>query len=274
MSLYNNDKPMVQIPPPSIGLIPTQPSPELTKDIAKGQNNDTNKDSIIDTKKNPVSEYIKFSFMITNILLLTTATLTLIEALRTNIPSVRHVLNLETCISLVAGYFYSVFLAQIQESEKQDKPINWADITKTRYVDWSITTPLMLIALCVVLSMESKTPVKLHTLLQVIGLNYAMLFTGFMGEMGVLTKSLACFVGFIPFCIMFYLVFIHFVRNNASFSNSFLYYFYLVIWSLYGVVYMLPENIKNITMNILDCIAKCLIGNGLFIYYSGIIKGW
>lgn len=270
MSLYNNDKSMVQIPPPSIGLIPTQPSPVLTKDIAKSGNADT--ETII--KKNPVSDYVKFSFMITNVLLLTTATLTLIEALRTNIPSVRHVLNLETCISLVAGYFYSVFLTQIQDSEKQDKPINWSDISKTRYVDWSITTPLMLIALCVVLSIESKTPVKLHTILQVVGLNYLMLFTGFMGEMGVLNKSLACFIGFIPFCILFYLIFKHFVRNHSSFSNSFLYYFYLIIWSLYGVVYMLPESIKNVTTNILDCIAKCLIGNGLFIYYSGIIKGW
>jgi bacteriorhodopsin len=212
--------------------------------------------------------------MITNILLLTTATLTLIEALRTTVPCVRHVLNLETCISLVAGYFYSVFLAQIQDIEKQDKPIDWSDITKTRYVDWSITTPLMLVTLCLVLSMESKTKIQLHTILQIIGLNYLMLITGFMGEMGNLSRPLACFIGFIPFVAMFYLIFVNFVKGRSSFSNAFLYYFYLIIWSLYGVVYMLPEETKNICSNILDCIAKCLIGNGLFIYYSGIIKGW
>ena len=57
--------------------------------------------------KNP---YIKFSFMITYILLLTTATITFIEALRTNNPTIRHIFNLETCISLVASYFYLLFL--------------------------------------------------------------------------------------------------------------------------------------------------------------------
>jgi hypothetical protein len=61
-------------------------------------------------KKNPVQYYVKFSFAISYVLLLTTGTITFIEALRTQIPQVRHVMNLETCISLVAGYFYSVFV--------------------------------------------------------------------------------------------------------------------------------------------------------------------
>ena len=79
--------------------------------------------------KNPVNYYVKFSFIITYILLLTTATITFIEAMRTNVPTVRHVLNLETCISVVAGYFYSVFVEKIEEYGKADIPINWADIT-------------------------------------------------------------------------------------------------------------------------------------------------
>uniref|UniRef100_A0A6C0D277 Uncharacterized protein n=1 Tax=viral metagenome TaxID=1070528 RepID=A0A6C0D277_9ZZZZ len=268
---YNNDTKTI-ITPVGLTVAPTvtvaaQPtSVEPTKNIGK--------ETPADKRQNPINYYVKFSFMITYILLLTTATLTFIEAMRTKIPSVRHILNLETCISVVAGYFYSVFLAQIQDYEKQDKPVDWADISRTRYVDWSITTPLMLITLCVVLSVESKKSVNLHTILQIIGLNYIMLFIGFMGEMGNLTKWTACLTGFIPFTVMFYLVYTRFVKGHTSFSNSFLYYFYLIIWSLYGVVYMLPDNIKNIAMNVLDCIAKCLIGNGLFIYYSGIIKGW
>jgi hypothetical protein len=46
-----------------------------------------------------------FSFTLTYILLLTTGTVTLIEALRTKIPLVRHIFNLETVISIIAGYF-------------------------------------------------------------------------------------------------------------------------------------------------------------------------
>ena len=37
-----------------------------------------------------------FSFTLTYILLITTGTITLIEALRTKIPLVRHIFNLET----------------------------------------------------------------------------------------------------------------------------------------------------------------------------------
>ena len=35
----------------------------------------------------------------------TTATITFIEAMRTKVPKIRHMLNLETCISVVAAYF-------------------------------------------------------------------------------------------------------------------------------------------------------------------------
>ena len=119
-------------------------------------------DSDNNKKINPVKPYVKFTFMITYILLLTTATLTFIEALRTTIPHARHVLNIETCISLVAGYFYGLFITQLDDSEKNDIPIDWEKITKTRYVDWCITTPLMLLVLCIVLSYHSKIRIHLY----------------------------------------------------------------------------------------------------------------
>ena len=53
---------------------------------------------------------VKMTFYITYVLLITTGTITLIEALRNNQPAVRHVMNLETCISIIAGYFYSQFI--------------------------------------------------------------------------------------------------------------------------------------------------------------------
>jgi hypothetical protein len=224
--------------------------------------------------KNPVNFYVKYSFMITYILLLTTATLTFIEAICTTNHNVRNILNIETCISLIASYFYSIFLAQIQDFDKNNKPLDWKEITKTRYIDWSITTPLMLLTLCLVLSVETKFHVKFHIILMVVMLNYLMLFIGFLGEEGKINRPLACILGFIPFFLMFYLIYHVYLNNNKNKSGRLLYYLYLVIWSFYGIVFLLPENIKNIGMNILDCIAKCLIGNGLFIYYAGIIKEW
>jgi bacteriorhodopsin len=249
-----------------IPLVPTPPSSVPTKNL-KVEPPSTETDS---NKK----YYVKFSFMITYILLLTTATLTFIEAMRTDKPFIRHVLNLETCISIVAGYFYSVFLGQLENAEKkgQDQSELWGDISKTRYVDWSITTPLMLLALCVVLSNNSNTVIRLPVFLAIAALNYLMLFIGFLGEFNFLPMISATLLGFVPFLFMFYVIYINFVAPKYNFANSVLYGIYAIVWGLYGLAYMMDSYAKNISYNILDSIAKCLIGNALFIYYANIIK--
>jgi len=219
-----------------------------------------------------VSPSIRFSFTITYILLLTTATITFIEAIRTNNPTVRHVLNLETCISIVAGYFYSTFTAKITEYEKSNLPINWKEIMETRYIDWSITTPIMLLALCVVLSSEIRLVVHLPIITIIIALNYAMLYAGYLGETSVLDRTTANIIGFLPFVAMFGIIYSKYVAPKYNLANYVLFYLYLVIWSLYGVVYFLQEESKNVAMNILDLFAKCLVGLGLWVYYVHIIR--
>jgi bacteriorhodopsin len=223
-------------------------------------------------KENPVRYYVKFSFVITYILLLTTATITFIEAMRTPNPFVRHVLNLETCISVVAGYFYSVFVSQIENFSNKGIEIDWADISKTRYIDWCITTPMMLLALCLVLAQNAKKSVTLSVIGSIVLLNYAMLYIGYAGENKMMTRSLAQILGFIPFVIMFSIIFLQYVKSSGSSSNYFLYAVYFIVWSLYGFVYMLGEEYKNITMNVLDFTAKCFIGLSLWAYYTKIIK--
>jgi bacteriorhodopsin len=232
---------------------------------------DTPKDKQ-EKKVNPVQYYVKFSFMITYVLLMTTATITFIEAIRTPVPEVRHVLNLETCISVVAGYFYSIFVGKIEEYGKADKVIDWADITQTRYIDWAITTPMMLLTLCIVLGMNTKTRIDITTMLSVIVLNYFMLYVGYLGESKKMDRFTAMIVGFIAFIGMFGMIFIKFVSPKYVFDNYLLYGMYLSVWSVYGIAYMFNEEYKNITMNILDCTAKCLIGLGLWIYYTKLIK--
>jgi bacteriorhodopsin len=222
-------------------------------------------------RKNPVQHYVKFSFVLTYILLLTTGTITFIEAIRTQIPAVRHIMNLETAISVIAGYFYSVFVAQIDKFNQEDKPIEWKDITKTRYVDWAITTPLMLVVLCSVLGLNTNVKVKGLTILSIIALNYLMLYTGYLGEVGQMGRLASMIVGFIPFVILFSIVFTVFILPKYVYANYVLFSVFVSIWALYGVVYMLSEEYKNIAMNILDCIAKCFVGIGLWMYYTKII---
>lgn len=219
-----------------------------------------------------ISTPIRFSFNITYILLLTTATITFIEAIRTNNPIVRHILNLETCVSIIAGYFYSTFINKIAEYDKNNNTINWTEITETRYMDWSITTPIMLLVLCVVLSNEIHTHVHLPIMLLIIVLNYAMLCAGYLGEINILDRTTSNILGFIPFFAMFGIIYWKYVKPKYNLVNRALFSFFFLVWSMYGVVYFLEEEMKNIAINILDLFAKCLIGLGLWVYYVHIIK--
>jgi bacteriorhodopsin len=227
--------------------------------------------SKIEKHVNPVQYYVKFSFSITYIFLLTTATITFIEAMRTQTPMVRHVLNLETAISVIAGYFYSTFLEKISAYEKDDKMVDWADMTATRYIDWSMTTPLMLLVLCLALAQNIGKSVTLKVIMGVIVLNYIMLYLGHLGETKQMDRMSAMIFGFVAFFGMFYLIYTNYVAPKYVKSNYILYGFFFVVWALYGVVYMLNEEYKNIAMNVLDCIAKCFVGLGLWAYFSKIV---
>jgi len=211
---------------------------------------------------------VPFSFNVTYILLLTTATITFIEALRTKLPIVQHIMNLETCISLVGGYFYSVF----QEKIKKWKEMNWKEITTLRYLDWAITTPMMLLVLSLVLSFQSKTKIKFHWYALTVFFNYVMLYAGYLGETGQLDRILALIIGFVAFFMTFGCIFLNYVLPKPSFDNLILFGMYFIIWSMYGVAYQLDEPTKNNFMNYLDLTSKCLIGIGLWVYYVKIIR--
>jgi bacteriorhodopsin len=260
------------VPPNPITTMSNIHSPPKPGETPPPQN------TIVDIEKKPkvvenkVQYYVKFSFTITYILLLTTATITVIEALRTRQPVVRHVLNLETCISVVAGYFYSIFVAQIDKYNFEQKEIDWSEISKTRYIDWTITTPMMLLALCVVLGNESRQPVHISAIAVIVALNYAMLYLGYLGEIQYISRWASMSGGFVFFLGMFGIIFMKFVMPRYTIANAILFGLYFSIWSLYGVVYMFGESYKNISMNILDLIAKCLIGLGLWAYYTKIIR--
>ena len=216
-------------------------------------------------------KYLYYSFSITYILLLTTATITFIEAIRTNIPTIRHIFNMETTISLIAGYFYSLFLFKIDEYDKNNAPINWSDITNLRYIDWSITTPFMLLALCVVLSFNIKKTVSVSVIFSVVLLNYIMLYVGYLGEINTITRMNGMAIGFLAFFAMFFIIFLNFVKPKYLLINYVLFWLYLSVWSIYGIVYMFDDYTKNTITNILDCISKCIVGILLWVYYTKLV---
>jgi hypothetical protein len=79
---------------------------------------------------------------------------------------------------------------------------------------------------------------------------------------------LSIFLGFIPFLIYYYMIYVNYLANQP---NGYIYFWsFFVIWSLYGLAAALPYYIKNACYNILDLFAKNLVG--LFLSYIIIFK--
>lgn len=213
-------------------------------------------------------ETVKFTFYFTYTLLFTTGTITLIEALSTSNPVVRHVMNLETCISIIAGYFYSQFLDKVKNV---NGVIDYKDINDTRYNDWFITTPLMILALMISLSYNNKNVVHFTTYIVAVLLNFGMLYSGYLGDKKTISKLSGCIIGFVFFVALFALIYFNFIKGSSTLFNFILFGIYVFIWSLYGFVYLLDEENKNIVYNILDVTAKCFVGLGLWAYFTKIL---
>ena len=213
---------------------------------------------------------VQYSFMVSYILLLTTGTICFIEAMRTKVPMIRHIFNLETCVSVVAAYFYYLFIEKIKEYESEKKPINWEEMTEIRYLDWAITTPLMLIVLCAALGYNIKKTVHITTISLIVILNYIMLYFGYLGETSM-DKVTAAGLSFVAFFAMYYVIFNHYIKPKYNVPNNIFYGLYLFVWTFYGVVYFLEEETKNLFFNALDVFSKTLIGIGLWFYYTKII---
>jgi bacteriorhodopsin len=209
-------------------------------------------------------DIVKKSFYITYVFLITTGTITFIESLRTVNPVVRHIMNLETCISVIASYFYSVFLDKVKNG-----PIPYTEINLIRYTDWFISTPLMLFVLCMVLANEKKIPFTIGTYGIVLVLDLLMLIVGYLGEIHKMSRQLADSIGFVFFAGIFGYIWKIFMANGKNtFGAKLSYFAFLFIWSIYGIVYLTDERTKNIAYNILDLIAKAFIGIFFWMYFT------
>ena len=214
---------------------------------------------------------VKGTFTITYIFLVTTGIVIFIEALRHGVGFISHVMNLETAISVVAAYFYGLFMAEIEKSESLNQPIDWNKMIVYRYIDWSITTPIMLLVLCLYLANNIKLTVKLGTYIIIVILNYIMLSFGYMGEIGVTDRTTGLIGGFVAFGLMYSIIYQTF-KKKYNFANFILFWFYAIVWSFYGIVYMLDNSYSLAITNLLDLISKCFVGLGLWVYYTKILK--
>ena len=212
-------------------------------------------------------ELISNTFYITYAFHMTTATITFIEAIRTKNPKIRNILNLETCISVVAAFYYGQFVDDLQEG------VNYEKINLTRYVDWSITTPIMLLVLVLALLFNNKKgPMKFANFLIILFFNYVMLGFGYAGEIGMLDKTLANVLGFGGFAGLYYFIYDKYIKNYNNKDNNLLFISFLVLWAMYGVFYMLDDVTRNVGYNVLDLLSKCFVGIFFWLYLTKSVK--
>ena len=100
-------------------------------------------------------------------------------------------------------------------------------MSKIRYIDWVITTPMMLLVLCGTLAYNSKTKVYLLPITLIILLNYVMLGLGYLGEINSLDKITAASTSFIAFFAMFGSIYYYFIHPKQRYVNYILYGFFL-----------------------------------------------
>lgn len=212
-------------------------------------------------------ELVKNSFYITYAFLMTTATITLIEALRTKNPKIRNILNLETCISVVAAFYYGKFVDDLEVN------IDYEKINVTRYVDWSITTPIMLLVLILAFNFNNKKgAISFSNFLIILFFNYFMLGFGYLGEIGTFDKTTANGIGFLGFIGLYYFIYKKYISGKNNSDNNMLFYSFLILWAFYGVFYTMDPVLRNVGYNVLDLFSKCFVGIFFWAYFTGVFK--
>ena len=195
-----------------------------------------------------------------------------IYALFIKVPSaflfIKQMLVLEVIVQVIEGSFYIYWFKNFTDI---------VNITPKRYFDWALTTPTMLITLVFYLIFlkykDDNNSYQLnffdlfnqefYTIIIILILNWLMLLFGYLGEINLLPVLLGVFLGFIPFLIYYYIIY----KKYALLSNEGLtiFFYFFIVWSLYGIVAVLPYNIKNMCYNILDLFSKNFFG--IFLTY-------
>ena len=179
----------------------------------------------------------------------------------------RDVLKMETIVQFVELAFYSWLVYNLGSL-----PDN---VTSLRYLDWNITTPIMLIATVLYMRYNqmkdegkiAKTQEILERdkkiLIRIVVFNFLMLLFGLLGELNYLSTYISFPLGFIFFYLSFNEIKVNYVGENLTNIN--LYYFLFFVWALYGVAALFGHELKNTSYNILDIFSKNFYG--LFIFY-------
>ena len=183
-------------------------------------------------------------------------------------------LKLEIFVQIVEAAYYIWLFFNLDKTDI---------ITQTRYYDWVLTTPIMLLSTIIFFvfkneeqfSIKNKTELKTLEFFSLINnnkskifiillFNFLMLLFGYFGEISLLPNMISVLIGTIFFLLSFGSVYNYYVKDNKE--NLRLFLFIFIIWGLYGIAALFPFAEKNIMYNLLDIVSKNFYG--LYLYYQ------
>ena len=217
-------------------------------------------------KKN-IKKTIYFSFVVQIITSLIAST-GLIEKLSERDSILKDILTMELLVQFIESSFYIWVILALNEKD-------YNILTQRRYIDWVITTPVMLISTVIFMKYiehkEQNKPIftfkeillkEKENIVKIFIYNCLMLLFGFLGESGKINKEKSVTMGFVFFYLSFNTIY-GYAKTTETGMN--LFKFLTSVWSLYGISALFDHNTKNICYNLLDIVSKNFYG--LYIYY-------
>lgn len=232
-------------------------------------------------KKDDENKYKKSesAFYFNHVWMGITVIITIITSLILKIPLQKYIILMESFISAVSTYIYYLLWKKIQINKFNNEAIDWKGITVLRYNGWFFTTPIMLLAFLFFLSSTTNITLSPIIPIAIVILDWIMLYLGYLGEIGNISRNTALIAGFIPLFIIFWIIYQTFFKNQFIFRNlaffknqtffkinNIIFGLFILFWTLYGIGYTFELEPRNYLMNILDLLSKSFIGL-LFAFY-------
>lgn len=179
---------------------------------------------------------------------------------------IKDILAMELMVQSIELIFY-LYLVYLIFSNKLHR-----NITSHRYLDWFITTPVMLVGF-IMLFKYLKDPnrnIRLfesvqeesNNIFKIVAANATMLGFGLASELSFIDRNVGVTLGFLPFTYIFKVLYSEYAKFTTL-SLTF-YYFIFAVWGAYGVSAVLPFSLKNSMYNVLDLFSKNTYGLLLF----------
>ena len=171
----------------------------------------------------------------------------------------KDIVILQTIVQVIEFFCYLLVIQKLPQEQ----------MAKVRYYDWVFSTPLMLVCMFSYLLYEdqlenrpNETPIRLSTVMknygdsvtQIILSNLAMLSIGYLYEIGQISKPVAFVYGAIFLLNTFSIMYIK--AGSKSKKGKMVFLIMFLLWSIYGIAFILPTATKNSIFNITDLFSK------------------